>query len=125
MFVLNRVKQRPVAVELESPLCKLEIVGALGRLRNGITSGASNILPDMLKAGKEKKLFVQMIQDLMKSVWEERAVPKEWVDAVIVPILKKGNLHSCDNWCEIALLEVVGKVVARVVHTRAIAEFSR
>ena len=114
MFVLNQVKQRPVAVELGIPLCKLEIVGALGKLRNGITSGASNILPDMLKAGKDNKLFVQMIQDLMKSVWEERAVPKEWVDAVIVQFPKKGNLRSCDNWREIALLEVVGKVVARV-----------
>ena len=30
--VLNRVKQRPVAVELESPPCKLEIVGALGKM---------------------------------------------------------------------------------------------
>ena len=46
-------------------------------------------MPEMLKAGKDNKLFVQMIQDLMKSVWEERAVPKEWVDAVIVPIPKR------------------------------------
>ena len=44
---------------------------------------------------------------------------------MIVPIPKKDNLRSCDNWRGIALLEVVGKVVARVVHTRAIAEFSR
>ena len=84
-------------VELESPPCKLEIVGALGKLRNGKAFGASNILSAMLKAEKDNKLFVQMTQDLMKSVWEERAVPKECVDAVIVPIPKKGNLHSCDN----------------------------
>ena len=48
----------------------------------------------------------------------ERAVPKEWVDVIIVPILKKGNLRSCDNWQGIALLEVVGKVMARVVQGR-------
>ena len=80
------MKQRPVAVELESPPCKLEIVGALGKLRNGKASGASNILSEMLKAGKDNKLLVQMIQDLD---WEERAVPKEWVDAVIVQFLKR------------------------------------
>ena len=31
----------------------------------------------------------------MKSVWEERAVPKEWVDAVIVAIPK--NLESSEQ----------------------------
>ena len=84
---------REAEVELESPPCKLEIAGTLGKLRDGKASGAYNILPEMLKAGKDNKLFVQMIQDLMKSVWEERAVPKEWVDAVIVLTPKKGNLQ--------------------------------
>ena len=45
-------------------------------------------------------------------------MPKEWADAIIVPIPKKGNLWSCDNWQGIALLGVVGKVVARVIQRR-------
>lgn len=34
------------------------------------------------------------------------------------PIPKKGNLTLCDNWCSIILLDVVGKVMARVVQGR-------
>ena len=30
-------------------------------------------------------------------------------------IPKKGNLKSCDNWRGISLLEVMGKVVARII----------
>ena len=45
-------------------------------------------------------------------------VPQEWVDAITVPIPKKGNLHCCDNWRGIALLDVAGKLVARVVQNR-------
>ena len=30
-------------------------------------------------------------------------------DALIVPVPKKGNLQSCDNWRGISLLDVVGK----------------
>ena len=37
---------------------------------------------------------------------------------ILVPIPKKGNLHSCDNWREIVLLDVVGKLVARIVQGR-------
>ena len=76
VFVFNRVKQRPVhvAAELASLPCKLEIVGALGKLRYGKASGASI---SCQRCWKDNKLFVLTIQDLMKSVWEERAVPKE------------------------------------------------
>ena len=42
----------------------------------------------------------------------------EWADAILVPIPKKGNLSSCDNWRSIALLDVVGKVVASILQER-------
>jgi len=49
---------------------------------------------------------------------EEGSVPSDWCDAVLIPILKKGNLTSCVNWRQwhgIYLLDVVGKVVARIL----------
>ena len=33
------------------------------------------------------------------------------VDAIIVPIPRIGNLHYCDNWRRIVMLDVVGKLV--------------
>ena len=48
----------------------------------------------------------------------QRRVPQEWADATIIPIPKKGNLSDCNNWRGIALLDVVGKVVARVIQER-------
>ena len=59
-----------------------------------------------------------MIVDLLSSVWKERKVPKEWIDAILVPIPKKGDLKICDNWRGIALLEVVGKMAARIIQDR-------
>ena len=35
-----------------------------------------------------------MLTDLISTVWEERQVPNDWVDAILVPIPKKGILHS-------------------------------
>jgi len=72
----------------------------------------------MVKVGIDNKHFIVMLKELMASAWEERKVPKEWVNAVLIPMSKKGNLTSCDNWHGVALLEVVGKVVARVVQGR-------
>ena len=43
---------------------------------------------------------------------------EDWRDAVVVPIPKKGDLRSCDNWRGISLLDVVGKLLARIVQER-------
>ena len=47
--------------------------------------------------------FFNMLTDLANSVWE---VSQEWVDTILVPIAKKGNS---------TLLDIVGKLVARIV----------
>ena len=48
----------------------------------------------------------------------ERKVIADWQDAQIVPIPKKGDLRVCDNWRGNSLLDVVGKVFAKIVQER-------
>ena len=42
-------------------------------------------------------------------------MPKDWRNALIVPVPKKDDLQYCDNWRGISLLDVVGKLFARIV----------
>ena len=48
----------------------------------------------------------------------ERKAPQEWIDTILIPIPKKGNLTICDNWRGISVLDVVGKVVVRINQMR-------
>ena len=95
-----------------------ELTKALGKLRNGKAGGSSSILPEMIKTACSNEEFRTLLLDLIHTVWEERQVPREWADAILVPVPKKGNLRNCDNWQGIALLDVVGKVVARILQER-------
>ena len=114
---LQRVK-RPLDHELDRLPYLAEVKRAMWKLKSGKAPGSSGILPEMVKAGTGDEDFLGMMCDLVSAVWEERRVPKEWVDAILIPIPKKGDLRNCDNWRGISLLEVVGKVVARVVQQR-------
>ena len=89
----------------------------LGKLKSGKAGGEYGILPEMLKAACEEE-FMDLLLELLGDVWRERRVPSDWCDVVLVPIPKKGDLSKCDNWRGIALLDVVGKVVARVLQER-------
>ena len=47
-----------------------------------------------------------------------RSVPQDWKDALLIPVPKKGDLSLFDNWRGISLLEVVGKVFAKIIQRR-------
>ena len=115
---LEIVIQRPEKHELAHPPTVDELCAALKSLKCGKAAGASNIHPEMLKAACRNPEFRELVLNLLHEVWKEQQVPKEWADATLVPNPKKGNLTSCDNWRGIALLDVVGKVAARIIQLR-------
>ena len=64
-------------------------------LKNGKAEGSSCILPEMVKAGGYRAEFLTVLLDLVHTVWEEQ--PRDWSDAILIPIPKKGDLSRCDN----------------------------
>lgn len=109
----------PTLAELPTAM---ELSRAIASLSNNKAPGESGILPEMVKfAGQQ---FNDALLNLIHKVWQNGSVPQAWRDAELVPIPKKGDLSRCDNWRGIALLDVVGKVVGRLVQNRlqALAE---
>lgn len=93
-----------------------ELSLSLSRLRKGKAGGKTGVLPELLLY-VSVELRIRLLQ-VMQDVWEVGAVVDDWKDAVIVPIPKTGDLRECDNWWGICLLDVVGKVFARVTQER-------
>ena len=109
------VEQRPVFEKIPTIPSNHDVAAALAKVKNREAPGNSGILPEMVTMGINNEEFYDLLTNL---VWKEQQVPQEWVDAILIPIPKKGNLKCCDNWRGISLLEVIGKVVARVVQNR-------
>ena len=88
----------------------------------GKAGGNTEILAEMIRAGCGSEEFRLHLVDLIKAAWRDQKVPNDWRDAIIVPIPKKGDLTSCDNWRGIALLDVVGKVLAKIIQRTELPE---
>ena len=114
--VTDEVPDCPVDESLDVPPSDDEIQEALGKMKSGKAGGKNGILPDMLKCCGARLL--EQSVELFESVWHEGVVPQEWKDALIVPIPKKGDLSLCDNWRGISLLDVGGKLFAKVIQLR-------
>lgn len=93
-----------------------ELFQVLGKLKRGKAGGRTRILPEFLIYGGSELLYRLLM--LMEDIWKSEKVVKDWKDAEIVHISKKGDLKKCDNWRGISLLDLVGKVFARILQDR-------
>lgn len=95
-----------------------KLVMAIGTRKDGNAGGSSGILPEMVKVAFQRPEIVYRLLTMVHTAWREKSVSKDWTDAVLVPIPKKGDLSNCDNWRGISLLDVVGKAIARILQDR-------
>ena len=58
----------------------------------------SGILPELVLCSSP--VLLDRLFMLMQVVWREGGIPiaRDWRDALIVPVPKKGDLQYCDNW---------------------------
>ena len=56
----------------------------------------SGILLQLVLCGTP--VLLERLLVLMQAVWSDRCVFKDWGEALIMPVLKKGDLQICDNW---------------------------
>jgi hypothetical protein len=128
---IDQLPQREVMHELDEPPSFEEIQKAVMSLGYNRTSGDNGILAELLKFscprtshpqelddGMTEEGFLKWLAPFFAKVWECGHTPQAWRDAVIVALPKKGDLSSCDNWRGISLLDVIGKMFARVMQNR-------
>ena len=114
--VINEVPDHPIDESLDAPPYEDEVLEALERTKSGKAGGKNGVLPEMIKCCGANLL--DHLVELFQCVWREGYVPQEWKDALIVPIPKKGDLSSCDNWRGISLLDVGGKLFKKIIQQR-------
>jgi len=119
VFSLNLVDSFPSSVirdDLTDVRSLVEIRNVLSLVAGNKAGGINSLLPEMVKVCSAELLMY--LFDLFTSVWGSGIVPQEWRNASLVPVPKKGDLSSCNNWWGISLLDVVGKVFAKIIQQR-------
>ena len=111
--VLSQMPIHPIQFELDKVPSSEELESALQSMKSGKAGGKTGILPEMI-AFSGGELRERLLQ-IFSTVWQQQAVASDWRNAEVIPIPKKGDLHHCDNWRGISLLDIVGKVCARII----------
>ena len=59
-----------------------------------------------------------MLHSIFQQIWQTLQWPQDWKRSVFIPILKKGNVKKCSNYCTIVLTLHVSKVMLKIFQPR-------
>ena len=104
--VISDMPLLPPILELHLPPTEEELSQTLSKLRKSKAGGKSDILPELILSGGPE--LWDRVLTMIKQVWEDSMVVRDWQDALVVPIPKKGDLRYCDNWRGIYIYKLTG-----------------
>jgi len=97
-------------------ISRAEVCASIGNLKSGKSAGPDMIVSEMLKHGGD--LVVDYLVNLFNRLFDSGSFPVEWSKSIIVPIHKKGDANSPDNYRGVALTSIVGKVYTHILNRR-------
>nr|VZI51046.1 unnamed protein product [Spirometra erinaceieuropaei] len=114
---IARLPQVETNADLDLPPSLQETIRAVQQLSSGKAPGSDAIPAEDYKHGGP--LLMDHLTALFQEMWRQGEVPQDFKDATIVHLYKrKGNRQVCDNHRGISLLNIAGKIFARILLNR-------
>ena len=80
-------------------------------------SGGDGIPVELFQILKDAAVKV-LLHSVCQQIWKTQQWPQDWKKSVFIPIPKKGNAKECSNYCTIALISHVSKVMLKILQAR-------
>ncbi|BHF80409.1 hypothetical protein SprV_0702353600 [Sparganum proliferum] len=114
---IDRLPQVETNADLDLPPSLQETIRAVQQLSSGKAPGSDAIPAEVYKHGGPQ--LMDHLTALFQEMWRQGEVTQDFKDATIVHLYKrKGNRQICDNHRGISLLNIAGKIFARILLNR-------
>nr|VZI06720.1 unnamed protein product [Spirometra erinaceieuropaei] len=114
---IARLPQVETNADLDLPPSLQETIRAVQQLSSGKAPGSDAIPAEVYKHGGPQ--LMDHLTALFQEMWRQGEVPQDFKDTTIVHLYKrKGNRQVCDNHRGISLLNIAGKIFARILLNR-------
>ncbi|KAL8561120.1 hypothetical protein ACOMHN_033703 [Nucella lapillus] len=104
----------------EPAILEREVTKAVKTSPKGKAAGDDGITTEAIHVCGETR--IHWLTTIFQKAWEERKVPEDWQNAIVVPIWKKGGKKDCSTYRGISLLSHVGKMYAKILEQRTRAK---
>ena len=111
----NPDNQDDVIIHPEPDILGYEVKWALGSITTNKDSRNDGISVELFQILKDDTVSASLY---MSANLETQQWPQDWKRSVFIPIPKKGNAKECSNYCTIALISHISKVILKILQAR-------
>ena len=86
---------------------------AITFLKKRKAPGQDSLNVELFKTDPE--FAAQVLQPLVTAIWEEKELPGDCTEGVIVKIRKRESLSNCNNWRGITLLSIPSTILEKII----------
>ena len=105
-----------VATYLKPDILECEVKWALGSITMNKASRGDGIPVELFQILKDDA--VKVLHSICQQILKTQQWPQYWKSSVFIPIPKKCNTKECSNYCTIALISYVSKVMIKILQAR-------
>ena len=105
-----------VITHLEPDNLECKVKWTLGSITTNKASGGDEIPIELFQILKDDA--VKVLHSICQQIWKTQQWPQDWKRSILSPIQKKGNAKECSNYCTIALISHVSKVMLKILQAR-------
>ena len=111
--ILETIDRYPNSLLSTIEITEADVLDILKQLKPYKLPGLEGVHPSVLKecAGA----LTRLLKILFCKTLEEGQIPKDWKDANVMPVFKKGSRSEVSNYCPISLTSVCCKVMEKLV----------
>ena len=102
-----------VITHLEPDFLEWEVKWALESITTNKASGGDGIPIELLQILKDDA--VKALHSICQQIWKTQQWPQDWKRSVFISIPKKGNTKERSNYCTIALISHISKVMLKIL----------
>jgi hypothetical protein len=97
-----------------------EIKAAICNMKPGKAPGPDGFVTELYKNIPEQ-IILPLLCKLYNLILEKCKFPEKWCQAIICPLYKgKGSIHAVNNYRGISLINVIGKILMKVMNARLV-----
>lgn len=100
--------------ELDADITDTEIINAIKSLNRGKSTGCDEISGEMFIADPD--FFAPILLILFNKLFEYGIYPDSWIDGIVVPVPKKGDLMDPNNYRPITLISIFSKLFTSILN---------
>ena len=105
-----------MVTHLELDILECEVKWALGSITTNKATGGDRTPAELFQILKDDA--VKVLHSIRQQIWRTWQWPQDWKRSVFFPVSKKDNAKECSNYCTIALISHVSKVMLKILQAR-------